>query len=149
MRMEQIIQLKVAEAKQQRDVGRGIARIDTDTMKSIGVTVGDVIEIHGKKLTPAKAWPAYPEDQSLGLIRMDGFIRKNCGISLNEYVMISAAKYSYADFVELAPVDIRIRVDDDLIKFVKDRLIDRPMIQGDSILIMMLGHSVQFVVVNT
>jgi len=143
------IQLKVAEAKQQRDVGRSIARIDSDAMKAIGVTVGDVIEIAGKKPTPAKAWPAYPEDQGLGLIRIDGFLRKNCGVSLNEYVTVKKAVVEYASSVKLAPVDIRISVDEDFVRFVKDRMIDRPVIRGDSILIMMLGHSVQFVVVGT
>jgi len=76
------VQLKVAEAKQQRDVGRSIARIDSETMKTLGVTVGDVVQITGKKVTAAKAWPAYPEDQGLGLLRIDGFIRKNSGVSI-------------------------------------------------------------------
>ena len=62
------VQLKVAEAKQQRDVGRSIARMDSETMKTLGVTVGDVVEIVGKKSTTAKAWPAYPEDQGLSLL---------------------------------------------------------------------------------
>ena len=143
------IQLKVAEAKQQRDVGRGIARIDSAAMKAVGVTVGDVIEIVGKKSTAAKAWPAYPEDQGLGLIRIDGFIRKNCGVSINEFVTVRKANVSYAKSVKLAPVDIRISVDSDFVRFVKDRLIDRPCTRGDTILITMLGHSVPFTVVNT
>ncbi|MCD6264154.1 CDC48 family AAA ATPase [Candidatus Bathyarchaeota archaeon] len=143
------IQLRVAEAKQQRDVGRSIARIDSDAMRAIGVTVGDVIEIQGKKTTAAKAWPAYPEDQGLGLIRIDGFIRKNCGASLNEYVTVKKAEVDYATYVKLAPVDIRISVDTDFVRFVKDRLIDRPVTRGDTVLIMMLGHSVPFLVVNT
>jgi transitional endoplasmic reticulum ATPase len=143
------VQLKVAEAKQQRDVGRSIARMDSDTMKSLGVTVGDVVEIEGKKATAAKAWPAYPEDQGMGLIRIDGFIRKNCSISINEYVNVKKAKSEYATSVKLAPVDIRISVDNDFIRFVKDRLIDRPATRGDTLLIMMLGHSVPFMVVNT
>ncbi|MBS7619447.1 AAA family ATPase, partial [Candidatus Bathyarchaeota archaeon] len=143
------IQLKVAEAKQQRDVGRGIARIDSDTMKNLGVTVGDVIEIIGKKSTAAKAWPAYPEDQGLAIIRIDGFIRKNCGVSINEFVSVKKAEAEYATSIKLAPVDIRISVDSDFVRFVKDRLIDRPCTRGDTILIMMLGHSVPFMVVNT
>lgn len=142
-------QLKTAEAKQQRDVGRSIARIDSDAMRAIGVTVGDVIEIQGKKTTPAKAWPAYPEDQGLGLIRIDGFLRKNCGVSLNDYVVIRKAQVEHAEAIKLAPVDIRISVDNDFVRFVKDRLIDRPVIRGDTILIMMLGHSVPFIVVGT
>ena len=144
-----VVQLKVGEAKQQRDVGRSIARIDSETMKSLGVTVGDVVEISGKKSTAAKAWPAYPEDQGLGLLRIDGFIRKNCGVSINEFVNVKRADAEYAASIKLAPVDIRISVDNDFIRFVKDRLIDRPATRGDTLLIMMLGHSVPFMVVST
>jgi transitional endoplasmic reticulum ATPase len=143
------IKLKVAEAKQQRDVGRSIARMDSETMKTLGVTVGDVVEIVGKKSTVAKAWPAYPEDQGLNLLRIDGFIRKNCNVSINEFVDVKRAEAEYAASVKLAPVDIRISVDNDFIRFVKDRLIDRPAMRGDTLLIMMLGHSVPFMVVNT
>ena len=143
------VQLKVSEAKQQRDVGRSIARIDSETMKSLGVTVGDVIEINGKKETAAKAWPAYPEDQGQGLLRIDGFIRKNSGASINEFVSVRKAEAEYAVSIKLAPVDIRISVDNDFVRFVKDRLIDRPATRGDTLLIMMLGHSVPFLVVNT
>ena len=143
------VQLKVSEAKQQRDVGRSIARMDSETMKTLGVTVGDVVQIEGKKPTAAKAWPAYPEDQGLGMIRIDGFIRKNCSISINEFVTVKKADAEYATSVKLAPVDIRISVDNDFTRFVKDRLIDRPATRGDTLLIMMLGHSVPFMVVNT
>ncbi|MCJ7730986.1 AAA family ATPase, partial [Candidatus Bathyarchaeota archaeon] len=143
------VQLKVSEAKQQRDVGRSIARMDSETMKTLGVTVGDVVQIEGKKPTAAKAWPAYPEDQALGLIRIDGFIRKNCSAAINEFVTVTKAEAEYATSVKLAPVDIRISVDNDFIRFVKDRLVDRPATRGDTLLIMMLGHSVPFMVVNT
>ncbi len=143
------VQLKVSEAKQQRDVGRSIARMDSETMKTLGVTVGDIVEIEGKKPTAAKAWPAYPEDQGLGMIRIDGFIRKNCSVSINEFVTVKKADAEYATSVKLAPVDIRISVDNDFIRFVKDRLIDRPATRGDTLLIMMLGHSVPFMVVST
>ena len=143
------ITLRVAEAKQQRDVGRGIARIDSNAMKTIGVTAGDVVEIQGKKATPAKVWPAYPEDQGEGLIRIDGFIRKNCGASLNEYITVKKAETEYAAYVKLAPEDTNISVDQDFVRYLKARLIDRPMIRGDTILIMMLGHLVPFSIVST
>ena len=96
------VQLKVSEAKQQRDVGRSIARMDSETMKTLDVTVGDVVQIEGKKPTAAKAWPAYPEDQGLGLIRIDGFIRKNCSVAINEFVTVTKAKAEYATSLKLA-----------------------------------------------
>jgi transitional endoplasmic reticulum ATPase len=118
-------------------------------MKTLGVTVGDVIEIVGKKTTAGKAWPAYPEDQGLGLLRIDGFIRKNCGVSINEFAIVREVEVDHATSIKLAPIDIRISVDSDFVRFVKDRLIDRPATRGDTLLIMMLGHSVPFMVVNT
>jgi hypothetical protein len=38
--------LKVAEAKQQKDAGRSIALMDSDTMKTLGVTISDVEQTH-------------------------------------------------------------------------------------------------------
>ena len=66
--MSNEIRLKVVEAKQ-RDAGRGKARVDEETMHSLGIMVGDIIEIKGKKITAAIAWPAYQEDQGRKLIR--------------------------------------------------------------------------------
>ena len=57
------VQLRVEDARQ-RDVYRGIARIDQKTMKQLGISAGDVIEIIGKRNTAAIAWPAYSEDQN-------------------------------------------------------------------------------------
>jgi len=143
------VELKVAEAKQQRDVGRSIARMDSETTRSLGITVGDVVEITGKKSTAAKTWPAYSEDEGQGLLRIDGFIRKNCNVSINDYVTVQPTDADYAKSVKLAPMDIRISVDNDFIRFVKDKLVDRPVTREDTLLIMMLGHSVPFMVVNT
>ena len=50
------VQLRVGDAKQ-RDVGRGIARIDQKAMQKLGISAGDVIEIVGKRTTSAIAWP--------------------------------------------------------------------------------------------
>src|SRR5215211_1063357 len=46
------LSLKVLEAYT-RDVGRGVARIDYDSMDSLSASTGDVIEIRGKRRTVA------------------------------------------------------------------------------------------------
>jgi hypothetical protein len=43
------VQLRAGDARQ-RDVGRGIARIDQRTMQKLGISAGDVIEIVAKPL---------------------------------------------------------------------------------------------------
>ena len=47
------LSLKVLEAYT-RDVGRGVARIDYDSMDTLNASTGDVIEIKGKRRTVAK-----------------------------------------------------------------------------------------------
>jgi transitional endoplasmic reticulum ATPase len=142
------VQLRVADAKQ-RDVGRGIARIDQKTMQKLGISAGDVIEITGKRTTSAIAWPAYTEDQNRNIIRIDGFTRKNAGVAINEYVMIKPAKVKNALSVTLAPVDMRLNVDEDFTHFVKNRLMERTVIEGDTTLVMMLGQAIPFTVTKT
>jgi len=142
------VQLRVGDAKQ-RDVGRGIARIDQRTMQKLGISAGDVIEIVGKRTTSAIAWPAYSEDQNRDIIRIDGFTRKNAGVAINEYVIVRPAKVKEAISVTLAPVDMRLNVDEDFTNFVKNRLMERTLVEGDTTLVMMLGHAIPFVVTKT
>jgi len=142
------VQLKVGDAKQ-RDVARGIARIDQKTMEKLQVSAGDVIEVVGKRKTSAIAWPAYSEDQGRGIIRIDGFTRKNAGVSIHEYLIVRRAEVKDATGIVLAPIDMRLNVDEDFTNFVKNRLMERTFIEGDTTLVMMLGHPVQFTVMKT
>ncbi len=142
------VQLRVGDARQ-RDVGRGIARIDQRTMQKLGISAGDVIEIVNKRTTSAIAWPAYSEDQNRDIIRIDGFTRKNCGVAINEYVVIRPAKVKTALSITLAPVDMRLNVDEDFTNFVKNRLMERTLVEGDTTLVMMLGHAIPFTVSKT
>ncbi|MEM2876006.1 MAG: CDC48 family AAA ATPase, partial [Candidatus Bathyarchaeia archaeon] len=142
------VQVRVGDAKQ-RDVGRGIARIDQETMKKLGISAGDVIEIIGKRSTSAIAWPAYSEDQGRGIIRVDGLTRKNAGVALNEYLTVRPGEVKEAIHIILAPVDMKLNVDDDFTNFVKNRLMERTFVEGDSTLVMMLGHAIPFTVTKT
>jgi len=141
------IQLRVAEAKQ-RDVGRNKARLDNKSMEALGVSAGDVIEVAGKRTTAAVAWPAYPEDQGQGMIRIDGLTRKNVGVAINEYVSVKRADVKAAQSVMLAPVDMKLTVDNDFINFVKNRLIEIPLVEGDTLLVTMLGTAIPFIAVR-
>ncbi|TDA35367.1 AAA family ATPase, partial [Candidatus Nezhaarchaeota archaeon WYZ-LMO8] len=140
--------LRVADAKA-RDVGRGKVRIDSEVMRKLNLNVGDIIEIEGKKKTAAIVWPAYIEDQGAGIIRMDGLIRRNAGVSIGDKVVIRKAKVSPAQIVRLAPESFTISIDHSFMNFVKRRLIDYPLVEGDHVLIPVLGQAIPFVVVAT
>lgn len=146
--MPQEIRVRVAEAKQ-RDAGRGKARIDDGTMRVLSIVAGDIIAINGKRETAAVAWPAYQEDQNKNIIRIDGLLRKNAGVAINEYVIIAKADVNEAKSVTLAPVDMRLNVDKDFKNFVKSRLLEFPLVEGDSIFVVILGSAIPFTVVRS
>ncbi|WP_297508645.1 CDC48 family AAA ATPase [Thermococcus sp.] len=141
------IRLKVAPAHQ-RDVGRGIVRIDRRAMREIGVQTGDVVEIIGTKNTAAVVWPAYPEDEGLEIIRMDGTIRKNAGVGLGDEVTVRKAEVREAKKVIVAPTE-PIRFGRDFVEWFHERLIGRPVVRGDYIKIGILGQELTFVVTAT
>jgi transitional endoplasmic reticulum ATPase len=79
-------------------------------------------------------------------MRIDGVLRKNADVSINDYVVVRKAEVKNALSIVLAPVNMRLNVDEDFANFVKNRLIDRTFVEGDTTSVMMLGHSVQFTV---
>ena len=83
--------LKVLEAYT-RDVGRGVARIDYDSMDTLNASTGDVIEIKGKQRTVAKCLPLYPSDEGKGIIRIDGLGRNNSGIAIGDSITVKKIK---------------------------------------------------------
>ena len=57
--------LRVAEALA-KDVGRGIARLDPDSMEGLRASIGDVVAITGERATALKLMPAYPDARGQG-----------------------------------------------------------------------------------
>ena len=130
------IQLRVSDS-QYRDVGKGLARISHSLMAQLDLTAGDIIEIIGKIRTAAKVWPGYPEDERKGIIRIDGTIRMNSGVRLDEFVTIKKIKPPNGTKVIVAPTqNIRGELDG---RFLLQILTGRPVSVGDSIRIQILG----------
>lgn len=71
--------LKVNEALS-KDVGRAIARIDPEDIKSAGLDVGDIIQIEGKRKTPAKIMRSYAEYRGKKNNQIEGMRRENAKI---------------------------------------------------------------------
>ncbi len=126
------VKLRVAEALQD-DAYRGIARIDFEVMKELGIRRGDIIKIKGGKETVAIADKAYPADIGEGIIRIDGIIRRNSRTGVSENVVVTKADVKEAKRVVVAPAQKGIRVQGDL----KPGLLGRAILKGD---ILVLGN---------
>lgn len=57
-----------------------IARVDQNTMQSIGATEGDVIEITGRRTTVARCLLLESTDENKGIIRMTLVVRNNAEV---------------------------------------------------------------------
>ena len=125
---ENEITLKVAEAISQKDVGQGIARLDPKVMDSLNIHERELVEITGEKRTAAIALPSQT-DIGLGVIRIDGLVRKNSGATIGGEVQIRKIKAVEAKKVVLAPIDNNIRVQGD----VRGLFAGKVMVQGDII----------------
>jgi transitional endoplasmic reticulum ATPase len=145
-----LLTLRVTEAKT-RDVGRGIIRLDPQDLMAIGSETGDIVEIEGKRKTVAKAMPAYPEDRDKSLIQMDGLLRSNAQISLDEKVNIRRISFSPAEKIILSPLTVaKSASKEGDAKYIGSLLDGLPLIEGDSIRANLFGtRSQDFMVVST
>jgi len=142
------IELRVLEIRQ-HEAGRGRVRIDDVAMTKLGITPGDIVEIVGRKRTAAVAWPGYTEDRGQKVIRMDGWTRKNAGVSVGDRVIVRKADVRAASIVRLAPMSMTLTVDENFVAYIKKRLIERPLVEGDIVQIPVLGQTIPFVVATT
>lgn len=92
------------------DSGRGLARLPRALMNEMGLSEGDVIEITGKRSTPARAVLSYPEDEGLDIIRLDGLQRANAEIGSGDFVVIGKAESKPAQRVVFAPAQKNLRL---------------------------------------
>jgi transitional endoplasmic reticulum ATPase len=92
------------------DSGRGLARLPRRLMAELGLGEGDVVEITGKRGTPARAVAPYPEDEGLDIIRLDGLQRANAEIGSGDFVTIRKAESKPAQRVVFAPAQKNLRL---------------------------------------
>ena len=133
MTNEKSIELKVIEAMQE-DAYKGIARIDSETMKEIGVHRGDIIYIEGNRKTIAIVDRAYPADVGEGLIRIDGILRRNAKTGIGENVKILKANVKEAKKITIAPAQKGIMVQGDPDR-LKKGLLGRAALKGDLVVL--------------
>ncbi|MCL6249764.1 CDC48 family AAA ATPase [Altererythrobacter sp. KTW20L] len=103
------VRLQVAAARQEES-GRGVARLPRSAFQALGITEGDPVEITGKRASAAIALPAYPEDEALEVVRLDGLQRGNAGTSSGEHVIVRRASPKPATRVVFAPARPEMRL---------------------------------------
>lgn len=136
---EETLSLRVAEALP-KDAGRGVARLDPQDLERLGVQIGDVVEIAGKRQTVARAMPAYPAQRGQGLIQIDGILRANAGAGLDERVTVRKVEAQPARSVVLTPADgPRSPVSGAQARYLARQLEGIPVLLGNQVRINLFG----------
>ena len=144
--------LRVAKAIPS-DVGHGRARVPFDN--DLNLKPGDIIEVSGERKTAAIVWRCRPEDANLGVIRIDGILRKNAGVSLGDRVDIKKVETQPCQRLVLSPVmakQQKVRFGPGIEGFARRGLNKRPVVAGDRIFIpgmTLFAEALPFAIVST
>ncbi len=150
---EKTMSLRVSKAIPS-DVGHGRARISGEN--DLGLKPGDIVEIKGeKRSTAAIYWRSRPEDAKMEIIRVDGIIRKNAGVSLGDRVTVSKVDAKECTKLVLSPVMAnkqKVKFGPGIEGFARRGLSKRPVVQGDRIFIpgmTLFAEALPFAVIQT
>lgn len=131
------LRLTVVEARRD-DIGRGIVRIDPETLRKIGASPGDVLEIEGRAKTVAKAMPTFKDQRGQQIIQLDGVGRTNAGVALGQKALIKKVSYAVARRVVVAPLGAGALHEDE-IEHTARRLDGLAVRTGDRVRIALFG----------
>ena len=144
---EEGLRLKVTEALG-KDVGRALARMDPVDIKALGVEIGDIVEIIGKRRTVCKVMPAFKDDRGGARVQMDGISRGNAEVALDDTAIVRKAPAQPAQRIVLSATTAGFS-DRDL-QYIGTRLDGLPVLEGDRIRGTLFGsRSMDFLVQET
>ncbi|NCC31509.1 MAG: AAA family ATPase, partial [Chloroflexia bacterium] len=135
---EAMVQLRVAEALA-KDVGRGLVRLDPQDLDRVGLGIGDIVQIEGKRATVARAMPAYTEQRGMGLVQLDGILRLNAGVGIDERVTVSRVTAQSARVLVLASAENERQVTSAQARYLAKQLDGIPVVPGDRVRINLFG----------
>ncbi|MFW6321569.1 MAG: AAA family ATPase, partial [Halohasta sp.] len=87
----------------QKDAGRRLAAVDRLAAEELGLSGGDFVRLDSDEGTAiARVWPGYPEDDGTGIVRIDGRLRQEAGVGIDDKVTIEKAEVNPAESITIA-----------------------------------------------
>jgi transitional endoplasmic reticulum ATPase len=139
------ITLRVAEAPQ-NVAGRGIAVVDPELVNKLQWRAGEVVEITGKRKAYALIWPGQMNDYEKGIIRIDGNLRNDAGVGLDDRVTVRRVEARPAEKLTLYPTEpLRIEGGEG---YLTQLLEGRVVSKGSVIPLNIMGRRVDLIVAS-
>jgi len=137
------IRLEVKRAAEE-DAGKGIARLHQAVLRALGIVNGEFIELIGSKRAVAVAWCSQNAGHGRNEIAIDGEIRSNAGCGIDDKVLIRRVLAHDLKNIILQPVT-GVTLNNPEILLAK-KLRGRPVLEGQTVRIDLIGNTVNFVV---
>ena len=117
----------------QKDAGRGLAAVDRAAMREMNLENGDYILVEGAEgRAVARVWPGYPEDEGSGVIRVDGRLRQEADVGVDDRVEVEPAEVNPATSITVAlPQNLRIR--GNIGPHIRDKLSGQAVTKGQQV----------------
>ena len=117
----------------QKDAGRRLAAIDRVAADELGLSGGDIVRVESANgAAIARVWPGYPEDDGSGVVRIDGRLRQEANVGIDDRVTVESVDVSRAESVTIAfPSQLRVR--GQIAPFIRDKLSGQPVTEGQTI----------------
>ena len=117
----------------QKDAGRGLAAVDRVSMREGELENGDyiIISASGGRAV-ARVWPGYPDDDGRGIVRIDGRLRQEIGVGIDDSVDIEKADVKPAKSITVATPQ-NLRIQGNIGPLIRDRLSGQPVTKGQTV----------------
>jgi transitional endoplasmic reticulum ATPase len=123
----------IVKPLKQKDAGRGLAAIDRAAAEEMDLEGGDFIRIEGSGgTTIARVWPGYPEDRGSGVIRIDGRLRQQAGVGIDDRVEVEKAEVKPASSVTIA-LPQRLGIRGNIDSLIRRELSGQPVTKGQTV----------------
>jgi transitional endoplasmic reticulum ATPase len=125
------VRLTVKPLKQ-KDAGRRLAAVDRAAAEELDLSAGDYVKLVGDNTAIARVWPGYPEDDETGVVRIDGQLRKEADVGIDDTVDVEPADVEPAERITIAlPQQFGVR--GDIGSLIRSKLSGRPVTKGQTL----------------
>ncbi|MDR1977674.1 MAG: CDC48 family AAA ATPase [Synergistaceae bacterium] len=130
---------KVKEARPS-DAHKSIARMDPADMAILGLSEGQIVEIEGKKTTVARVRACEAEDCGKRDLQIDGLIRENAAVLIDDMVNVKRAEHHFAGSVTMQPLSAVALTDKERdAPYILSLLEGLPLTAGDRVRLNLFG----------
>ncbi|GAB3417899.1 CDC48 family AAA ATPase [Haloparvum alkalitolerans] len=117
----------------QKDAGRRLAAIDRVAADELDLSGGDFVRIEGQSGSAiARVWPGYPEDDGTGVVRIDGRLRQEANVGIDDRVELEKVDVKPADSVTVA-LPQRLGIRGNIEALIRRELGGQPVTPGQNV----------------